>query len=178
MEEGVAAWLGDQDVEMEQAVGSWAVGRGGVHQQLAHATLAGLPEPAGQKQGKSALAALLCERHALGLLPATLLQEICAAAIADGLDHGEVRELASIGAWGDHPSSCTRDLFNQHKLSLNRIADPLVVDLPMYNIHAKPPQVAPRSQQGLALFPSPQPQVIPERHPATPVGIPLEPLDM
>ena len=55
-----------------------------------------------QQQPKSALVALLVTKYLWGELPAILLQEICSAAVQDGLEHAEVQIVARVGTEGLH----------------------------------------------------------------------------
>ena len=55
-----------------------------------------------QQQPKSELVDLLVKKHLWGELPAVLVQQICAAALQDGLAHREVETMARLGTEGLH----------------------------------------------------------------------------
>ena len=59
----------------------------------------------------SYLVQLLIERWAFGLdVSAPLIQKICSAAVADGIEHAEVIALSKIGTSGRHEHNCDREL--------------------------------------------------------------------
>ena len=51
---------------------------------------------------------------------ASLLQVLAKAALQSGLDAKDIRELASLGSYGDHPGNCHRDLVR--KIAPNLVA--------------------------------------------------------
>ena len=61
---------------------------------------------------------LLMTRHAWGSLAATDLQEIAQAAVASGACHADIFALASLGAHGEQPGNCHRDLVRLYFSSL------------------------------------------------------------
>lgn len=67
-------------------------------------------EAADRDVGPSHLAKYLLDAWAWGRMPATEVQRVAFHAVADGVDHIEVRKLASIGASGAQPNNCHRDL--------------------------------------------------------------------
>ena len=67
---------------------------------------------------RSKLADLLEELHAWGVLSATLVQLICAAAVADGFDDERVKKFAHIGTEGRNIQNSRRDLFSASSVAL------------------------------------------------------------
>jgi hypothetical protein len=70
------------------------------------ARLAAAAEP----QRCGALASLLLKKRAWGEIPSTTVQQIAAAAVADGAQCLRLQAIARIGSGGDHPANCERDL--------------------------------------------------------------------
>ena len=54
-------------------------------------------------QPKSELVDLLVTKYLWGEVPAVLLQQICAAAVKDGLVHPDVETMSRVGTSGLHP---------------------------------------------------------------------------
>ena len=88
-----------------------------------------------QTQPKSALVELLMSKYLWGEIPATLVQQICGAALQDGVELPDVKAIAHVGTSGLHTgktrgnnakkcthrmlsklgSSLQNDLLNKHK---------------------------------------------------------------
>ena len=79
--------------------------RGGIQQRRAAAENA-----VAQPEEPSRLAALLLNSWVWGDMSALQLQKIAEAALADGAEHRDLRQLASIGSHGRAPNHCHRDL--------------------------------------------------------------------
>ena len=67
---------------------------------------------------RSKLAECLLFLFGWGLLSANAAQWIASAALADGLDHGDIKRLAQIGASGTFSGNARRDLLSKfsHKI--------------------------------------------------------------
>ena len=86
------------------------MGRGGVQQRMAQASLAsseGQIEP-----NESKLAQKLLYLFAWGYMTAETVQQIAQAAEADGLQHESIKKMSKIGAGGQAPRHCRQQLMN------------------------------------------------------------------
>ena len=61
----------------------------------------------------SKLASVLLDKWAWGVISAPLLQEIAAAAVADGLDHPDLLVMKRLGTDGAHPGNCHKEMLNK-----------------------------------------------------------------
>lgn len=78
--------------------------------EIAEADTKKRPREGGLKQGQSHLSQRMLNLWGLGKLSATAMQALAFAAHEDGCLETEVVELASLGAWGEHPANIHRDL--------------------------------------------------------------------
>ena len=81
--------------------------QGGYKQKLAQAMADSEPEA---PEGRSFLAKALLEKWAWGVLSPPQVQEIAHGAFNDGLTQSQVKQLASIGSWGQFPGNMQRDM--------------------------------------------------------------------
>ena len=111
--------------------------RGGQRQKARWAAEEAAPAAA---LAKSKLATYLIDRWAWGELSTPVVQQIAAAAAADGASHPDVIFLASLGSSGRYPRNCYREL--THKL----VPTPLVDSIDVFNVwqkrSGKPPILA------------------------------------
>ena len=77
----------------------------------------------------SNLATHLLKAWSWGLIPAAEVQRISAAAFRDGLRHGEVERLASLGQWGHYPGNVHKQLTTM--LGKNFLPNPLTFEIPV-----------------------------------------------
>ncbi|CAK0824589.1 unnamed protein product [Prorocentrum cordatum] len=84
--------------------------RGGTRQRRAALDAAGQPSAV---TSKSALAEILLFLFGWGLLTATCIQWVAGAAVRDGLNHPDLLKLAAVGAAGEYPGNCRRDLLSK-----------------------------------------------------------------
>eukprot|EP00959_Pyramimonas_sp_CCMP1952_P347578 7280422-Pyramimonas_sp.AAC.1 len=63
------------------------------------------PDPGVPETQFSNLGTHLLKAWSWGLMPATEVQRISAAAFRDGLHHSEIERLASLGQWGHYPGN-------------------------------------------------------------------------
>ena len=131
--------------------------RGGKRQRLAR----GLQHNTGRDAGHSRVyqsplfgdeeVDLLLELFALGLLPASTLQQICAAADRVA-SRPQTKLVASLGAQGRHANNVHRDLVTKLKLNQCDIAEADIIDIPMKAVRTNG---AFRHQPRRALHPDP-----------------------
>ena len=108
------------------------MGRSGYKQKLSAASSASAPEP----KSPSQLVSLLLLRRAWGNLSSPDVQEIAAAAHEDGLNHPDVRTLASLGSWGKYPGKVHAEL--EQRLAVNALSSCLSpIELTMKATHLR-----------------------------------------
>lgn len=83
---------------------------------------------------------LLIELWTMGVLPAYMLQRIGAAACLIA-PRPQMRALANLGAEGRYPANAASQLRALLRLNDNKICEPLLVDMPMWNATGHPPTV-------------------------------------
>ena len=67
------------------------------------------------------------------------------AAVTDGFKHQELELLSGIGSHFMYPGNCARDIQRVYDMSeSNKLPEPLLVRIPLYDLAAKPPQIVPR----------------------------------
>lgn len=69
------------------------------------------------------------------------MQKIAMGAVQDGLEHHEVKKLASLGSTGVNPQNCQRDLLQWLKTSMAELPEPLAMELPVQNCREEVPEV-------------------------------------
>lgn len=142
LDEAIAQWQSqDEGPSLDDVLGTWAESHGGSHQRLRAAGIVGRAPPSQPKRPDSSLAARLVELNSWGLMSASEVQDLAMSAQQDGCDHPEVLALARIGASGDHPQNCSRDLAALYKLDQLHIPEPYVMKLPLYDPKGNPPSV-------------------------------------
>ena len=110
--------------------------------------------------GKSYLATLLVSKFVWGEISAPLLQQVAAAAFADGATHPDIKKLADLGTSGKHSGNCHSDLMS--KLAPNPVSD----ILSPINVYVKrPPQNIVKVQHTM-LLPHELFAAIHQHHPA------------
>ena len=78
---------------------------------------------------------LLMELFALGLMPATTVRDICAAAHAVA-PRPQTGVMAHLGASGAHASNVYRDLVRKLNMGSIKVAAPIELELPMWSASA------------------------------------------
>ena len=121
------------------------VSRGGKRQRLRIAFRAQeLGQPLGRARGSNAGGGsldgdvevdTLVELFALGLLSATTVREIAAAAIIVA-PRPQMATLAALGTSGRHKNNILRDLTTKLNLNANNLPEPLLVDMPLWTENA------------------------------------------
>lgn len=74
----------------------------------------------GLEQGQCHLSQKMLHLWSLGKLSATAMQALAKAAFDDGLEEPEIKDLAALGAWGQHPSNIHRDLLRQLEKKISK----------------------------------------------------------
>ena len=78
------------------------------------------------------LAKLILFLFGWGLISANMAQWLAAAAIEDGLEHADLKKLASIGKGGTYAGNCRRDLLSKFCKRM-LLGKPSVIWVPMLN---------------------------------------------
>ena len=81
---------------------------------------------------ESKLAKLILFLFGWGLISANMAQWLAAAAIEDGLEHADLKKLASIGKGGTYAGNCRRDLLSKFCKRM-LLGKPSVIWVPMLN---------------------------------------------
>ena len=107
--------------------------RGGRHQQAAQSAAAGPRVQAAvvAARSRSHLAQQLLQMWAWGALTAAMLQTLARCAEQDGVQCPALQALASLGARGEHPQNCQRDLKRLLLQWLPPPVPPVTVRVPM-----------------------------------------------